>query len=206
MPFISRTALRAAVAAGDVGGGDRPRAAVRVRERRDDVIGVLLERDELGVPLHVEVPAARRRAPRMRSLSSWPSISTYGNGLRPCAHLLERDARAPAAARPHVGAVAAARRARGRVGDAELRVDLERAGVHRHRPGLLRRAAVAIDDHRANAAAAQLVGEHQPGRARRRRSRTSVVISQLTSPIYARLRKGGIRISQAIGLNPGGSG
>src|SRR5262249_4400871 len=68
------------------------------------------------------------------------------------------------AARPHVGAVALLARFYGTLDHAELRIDLQSAGVYRHRAGLLGRTAAAVDEQDADAAPPQLVGQHQSGR------------------------------------------
>ena len=71
--------------------------------------------------------------------------------LRPLAHMLAPVARLPERERP--------------IDDAQVRVDLEGAGLHAERPRLARRPGMAVDDHRAHAAAGELVGEHQAGGA-----------------------------------------
>jgi hypothetical protein len=64
-----------------------------------------------------------------------------------------------------VRAVAALAELDGPLGQSHLGVDLQRARLHAERAGLQRRAGMAIDDLRAQAATRELVGEHQAGRA-----------------------------------------
>src|SRR5262249_14861781 len=115
-------------------------------------------------------PWSRSRSPMIRSLSSWPRMRMNGYGvalrpasprrtralLRPPAHTCAPRAPIGAGARP-------AERGRG-VDDAEVRVDLERAGLHTERSRLARRADMAVDDPHPDATPRELVGEHQAGR------------------------------------------
>jgi hypothetical protein len=81
------------------------------------------------------------------------------------ADVADRDACAPASVRPHVGGGGAGAERERLLDDAHLRIDLHRARLHGHRPRLLSRAGVAVDDDGLDAAAGELVGEHQAGRA-----------------------------------------
>lgn len=78
--------------------------------------------------------------------------------------IAERHTRAAAAVGPQVGSARATTRGQRRFGDAELGVDFERARLHAERPGLDRRACMAIYDHAADAASRQLIGQHEAGR------------------------------------------
>jgi hypothetical protein len=98
-------------------------------------------------------------------LSVLPEHQDVGERAHAAADIAERDAGGPFAVRPQVGASRARAERQRLVDDSHLRVDLERARLHRHRARLLRRPRVPVDDHRAHAAARQLIGEHEPGRA-----------------------------------------
>ena len=59
MPFSSRTALRAPSQPATHAAVTSARRSVGLLERRDDLVGLLLEADQLGVPLHRQAPVAQ---------------------------------------------------------------------------------------------------------------------------------------------------
>ena len=101
----------------------------------DALVVVLAEHEDVGVGR--DRPCRRRRA-----------------GRGPCAGPAPRGCAG--------AALAELQRA---LDDAELRVDLQRAGLDAERAGLRGRSGVAVDDLDAHAAAHELVGEHEAGRA-----------------------------------------
>ena len=88
-----------------------------------------------------------------------------GIGRHQAPGVAQRHPRHLPALRPDVGAGGDPAELQRTLDDAELWVDLQRARLHAERPRLLRRSGVAVDDAHANAAADQLVGQHQSGRA-----------------------------------------
>ncbi len=122
-----------------------------------------MDGDELGIPLHGHAPAAEVIAhdPFVVVLAQHQDKGKRAHALP---DVTQRDARRPLSFRPHVGAIAAAAQLERPLSDPELRVDLERARMHRHRPRLLCRPRVPVYDHRAHAAPSELIGEHQSGR------------------------------------------
>src|SRR3989454_655483 len=66
---------------------------------------------------------------------------------------------------PQHGAVGAFAEGARLIGDAQVRIDLEGAGLHAQRPRLARRTGVPVDDPYAHATPGELVREHQPGGA-----------------------------------------
>ena len=77
----------------------------------------------------------------------------------------QRDVRHPAAIGPYVRAGALLAELESPIDEAELRVDFQRACLHAQRSRLQRRSGMTVDDERAHAAPAELICEHQPGRA-----------------------------------------
>jgi hypothetical protein len=131
---------------------------------RRDAVRLLLERHQLRVPSHGDVPL-----PQVLAHDAFVVVLTEHQDVREraqvLAHVVEWDTRLQPPVRPHVRAVAGATQLERSLRQPELRVDLERARVHGHGSRLQSRTAMTIDDHRANAAPAQLIRQHQPGRA-----------------------------------------
>src|SRR5262249_2849560 len=86
-------------------------------------------------------------------------------GRRAAPGLTQRDARHAASLGPEVGPRAALAEVERPVDDPESRVDLQGPRLHAEPPRLARPPGVPVDDHRANAAPTELVGEHEPGRS-----------------------------------------
>ena len=124
----------------------------------------LLEGDELGVPLHRQSPVAELVAHDPLVVVLTQDENERIRSDEP-AGVAERDVRHPAAFGPDIRARAALAELERAIDEAELRVDLQRARLHAQRPRLARRPGMTVDDERAHAAPAELIGEHQPGRA-----------------------------------------
>ena len=112
------------------------------------------------------MPWSRSASPSNRSLSSWPKNQEVGIGTDVRARCHPRDTGGPSSPRPHVGTGRALPELQRPLDDAQMRVDLERACLHTQRPRLERRAGVAVHDQRPHASPGELIGEHEPGRAR----------------------------------------
>ena len=153
-----------AVASRDPRGRDLPDGAVRLSEPGDDPIRLLRQADELGVPLY-------RHAPVVQGLAQQSLVVVLAQdqeeGIRTevPADVAQRDARRSPSPHPQVGAGRALAELERPPGDPEMGVDLERAGLDAERTRLERRARVAIYDRRTHALPAELIGEHQAGRA-----------------------------------------
>ena len=82
---LAHRAVRA-VAAGDLRGRELPGRAVRLLERGRDVAGLLLEGDELGVPLHGDAPARAGARPSSVRCRPGPASGRRGtdSGPRRC--------------------------------------------------------------------------------------------------------------------------
>ena len=144
--------------------GGRHRRPIRGLERDGDVAGLLLEAHELGVPFDRHAPVGKPFAhePFVVVLAEDQDVRVWSHAP---AGVAQRDVRHLPTFRPDVGAVAPLSELERAVDDSELRVDLERARLYAERPGLTRRPGVPVDDPRADAPPAELIREHQPGRA-----------------------------------------
>jgi hypothetical protein len=129
------------------------------------VVGALLDSDELRVPAH-------RQAPVLQPLTHDPFIVILAEDedVRIRRHAFSGVAqgrpRYPAAVRPQIGARADLAELECAADDAELRVDLQRPGLHAYRTRLPRGAGVAVDDHRTHATASELIRQHETRGAR----------------------------------------
>ena len=163
-PDAAKLAHRAArtIAAAHPRGRDRASGAVRLLQRCADPARVLLETGELGIPLDGQAPFGQLVAhdPLVVVLAKDEDERIGGQGAT---GLAQWHARHLAPLRPYVRARAAFAELERAFHEAELRIDLQRARLHAERPRLARRARVPVDDERAHATAAELVGEHQAG-------------------------------------------
>ncbi len=152
-----------AVAAGGPGRPDDLQASVGLPERRRHLRRGLLQGDEFGVParLHAEGPQVVAQQPFVVVLSE---DEEEGIGTEVAPDIAERHARGAAAADPHVGTDRPRAQLEGPLGDAEARVDLERAGLHPQRLGADGGPGIAVDDEDGHAAPRQLIGQHESGR------------------------------------------
>ena len=152
------------VASADPRRADRLAAAIRQLERCGDPVGLLLEADQLGVPLDRQAEIAQLVAhdPLVVVLAEDEDVRI---GRHEPPGLAQRDPRHLPPLRPHVCAGAALAELQRPLDDAELRVDLHGARLHAERPRLQRRPGMPVDDAHAHAAPNQLIGQHQPGRA-----------------------------------------
>ncbi len=163
MPLSSRTALCATVASADPCGADLPVAAVGQLERCRDAVRLLLQADQLGVPLD-RYAQVTKLFPHDHFVVVLAENEDVGIGRRVPPGFAERDAGHLPALRPHIRARAALAELQRPIDDAELRVDLQGAGLHAERSRLQRRPGMPVDDPHPHAPPNQLIGEHQPGR------------------------------------------
>jgi hypothetical protein len=139
-----------AVASGDPCGNDLATCAVGAPQRRRDLVGLLCEADELGVPLH-------RYAQLAQLVAHNPFVVVLAEdedervGGFVSSGFAQRDVRHPAPLRPDVCAAAAFAEREGAIDDAELRVDFQGACLDAERSRLQRRPGVPVDDQRPHA-------------------------------------------------------
>ena len=140
--------------------GDR---SVGLLQRCLDVIGVLLEGNQLGVPAHGDSTATQR-------VTHQPFVVILTKDQKKrirtqvATDIADRDSSGAPPFGPQVGARRAFAELESAIDDAELRVDLERARLHAQCPRLQSRPWVPVDDQRTYAASRELIREHQPGR------------------------------------------
>ena len=176
------------IAPGDPGGGHLPGRAVHLLERRGDMAGLLLQRDQLGIPLNRDAPIAKLVAhdPFVVVLTE-DENERIGRDALPA--LIQGHTRHPPAFRPQIRARAVLPELQRPVHDAEPGVDLHGARLHADGPRLKRRPGVAVDDHRAHASATELIGEHQPRGARSDDQDVSIQWNPPTADSASRLRR-----------------
>src|SRR5262245_53179274 len=87
-------------------------------------------------------------------------------GTQFLSHFVEWDACLQSAARPHIRPVAGLPQLDRALRQIARRVELKRARVYRHRSRLKSRTAITVDNHRTDTPSADLIREHQTGRAR----------------------------------------
>ncbi len=151
------------VAAGDPRGFDLARRSVGHLQRRGDAIGALLERDQLGVPLH----GAAERAQALAHDALVVVLAEDQDVRIRCdlaPGIAERYVAFQDAVGPQVCAVAGRAELERAPDDAELLVDLERACLHAERARLARGTTVAVDEQITHAASRELVRQHQSRR------------------------------------------
>ena len=153
-----------AVAAGHPGGADVGERAVGLFQGRHDADRLLLQPHQLNVPSHCHVPAAQRIA-EQPLIVVLPQDQQKRERAQVAADVAQRHACRATTLCPQVGAAGALAEFERLLRDAQLRVDLQRARLYAQRPGLQCRPGVAVDDLRAHAAAAELIGQHQSGRS-----------------------------------------
>ena len=132
--------------------------------RCDDVIRFLREPHQLRVPLHGQTPVAQRftEQPFVVVLSQ-DQNERIGAQLAP--DVPERHARRRATLRPQVGARAAFAEIERTLDDAKMGINFQRTRLDAQRSGLEGGPGVPVDDHRSDAAAPELIGEHESGRS-----------------------------------------
>ncbi len=157
-------AAASAIAPGQPGDPDLAFRTVRAVERRRHVIGVLREADQLGVPLHGEALVSKRLA-QQTFVVVLPQDQQVGIRAHIPSDVSQRHACSPPPVCPQDGAVGFFAEGDCLVGDAQVRIDLERACLHAQRPRLACRTGVPVDDPHAHATPGELVREHQPGGA-----------------------------------------
>jgi hypothetical protein len=135
---VADAAVRA-VAAGDPRDLDRAAGAVRETEGDIDVGGLLLEGNELGSPLHRDTEFGQPLSQDLLVVVL-PEHQHVRERAQALADVADRNAGAPAAVRPDVAPGSTRAERQRLLGDAELRIDLQRAGVHGHCARLLGRA------------------------------------------------------------------
>ena len=129
---VAHRAVRA-VASGDPLRLDFLDRAVRALELRGDALGRLCELDELGVPLHVDAPAAE-------GFSEQPLVVVLAEdqekGIRAeiAPDVAEGDARRPRPSGPEIRARGALAQLERSLDDPQVGVDLEGAGLYAERP------------------------------------------------------------------------
>src|SRR5215472_7082917 len=153
-----------AIAARDPRRGDRPSAAVRLLERYRDAVGLLLEADQFGIPLHLHPERVQLLAhdALVVVLAKDKNIRIGG---RTVAGIAERHMRHPPPLRPHVGAAGGLSELDRSIDNPEALVDFQRARLHAECACLARWPGVPVDDPGPRTLARELVGEHEPGRA-----------------------------------------
>src|SRR5215470_9232876 len=170
-----------AIAARDPRRGDRPSAAVRLLERYRDAVGLLVEADQLGIPLHLHLE-------RVQLLTHDALVVVLAEdenvriGGRTVAGIAERHMGHPPPLRPHVGAGGGLTQLDRSIDNPEALVDFQRASLHAERACLARGPGVPVDDLGPRAPARELVGEHEAGRARADDEDVSVHSASRNSP------------------------
>ena len=190
MPFSSRTALRAP-------SHPATHAAVTSRIVPSGCLSVAMTRSGSCASPTSSVFHCDRHALVAQRLAQQPLVVVLaqdqeeGIGTQLAPDVTQRDARGPPALRPHVGAGRALAELERPLDDAEMRVDLERAGLHAQRPRLERRTGVPVHDQRAHASPGELVGEHEPGRARSDDQNVGIhVVRGLPGSVHPRRHRG----------------